>query len=76
MIPDKPVWWWWKHCDTGEPLPVLLRETDGPPRDWLICILREARRWHCGLSVHHTSRTVASMGGVWLGPVEPPERKD
>ena len=79
MIPDKPGWWWWRASLLGDSpnVPVYLMDAGdlAPERGvlgWLVCYLVEHPHLKDRpLIPHPGSRTVRTMGGVWLGPCEP-----
>ena len=88
MIPDAMGWWWWAwHAEFGAPMPVWVGDIVGGVHigDRMVQLPRAFPARREGLRLDFfphprlsrvPARTVRTMGGVWLGPVAPPERSE
>ena len=85
-LPTAPGWWWWAPSpDSRERFPIYVGQYMGgdPPEEWFPMLPGpdpDSRdrpltlRYICWTkNITMTARTVASMGGVWLGPCKRPE---
>ena len=77
QLPDRPGWWCWAPAPGAAPVPVWLLDAgdlseERGPLGWLVCGIAPYPNSYVGLLPYPTSRTVRTMGGVWLGPLQLP----
>jgi len=80
-LPDKPdsYWWWSPLRGSDARFLVGVELTTAPqddPLDWHVWCCVPLPHTRLGMGWVGTGRTVRTMGGVWLGPVAPPPKRE